>query len=281
MDGECLGDTIAFFPFFDQYRHKHNVELVVATAWNCLFDASYPDIEFIPQGATPLRIDEVISMKVELGLKRGLNYQRMAAEQLGLEYVEVRPRISTKIQGNIFERKYVTIATQSTAQCKYWNYPNGWEQVIEWLQFKGYDVIDIDRDPLFGSNGVWNRIPPNARDVTGNMPIEYRVNQIMNGEFHLGLSSGLSWLAWALHKKVLMVSGHSGPHCEFQEDNYRVFNTDVCNDCWSDPRVAWDPHNWIWCPRHEGTVRHFECTIQITPKMVMDKIEDLIEDLRT
>jgi autotransporter strand-loop-strand O-heptosyltransferase len=105
------------------------------------------------------------------------------------------------------------------------------------------------------------------------------MNEIANAEFFIGLGSGLSWLAWALGKKVVMIAGHSAPDSEFQEDNYRIYNPNICCNCWGDPSAKWDAFNWTWCPRHEGALRQFECTSKITPKMVMEQVEVLLADL--
>ena len=36
-------------------------------------------------------------------------------------------------------------------------------------------------------------------------------------------------LAWALNKKVVMISGCTSEDNEFKENNYRVINKNVCN----------------------------------------------------
>jgi hypothetical protein len=40
------------------------------------------------------------------------------------------------------------------------------------------------------------------------------------------------------------------------------------NSCWNDVRERFDRHNYMWCPRHLGTDRHFECTRLITATQV-------------
>ena len=100
----------------------------------------------------------------------------------------------------------------------------------------------------------------------------------MNGcEFFIGLGSGLSWLAWALEKPVVLISGFSRPFSEFSIDCERVFNPDVCNGCYNDSQL--DPSNWKWCPIHEDTDRMFECTKTITPSVVKESINNIIEKL--
>ena len=278
-DGVCLGDTISFFPYFEEYRKKNNVHVIAMTAWGTLFDNTYPNIEFVDWNSPVPKNDKFIQMAVQMGENRGMPYTTQAATQLGLPIKEIRPIIRPKVSGNLFGKKYVTIATKSTTQCKFWNYPNGWEMVIDWLKDKGYEVVAVDREDYFGKTGYMNKIPDGAKNWTGRFPIEYRVNEIYNSEFFIGLGSGLSWLAWGCGKKVVMIAGHSAPNSEFQEDNYRVYNPNVCSNCWGDPLAVWNAYNWTWCPRHEGDLQEFECTKMITPKMVIVKVEELIKDL--
>ena len=44
------------------------------------------------------------------------------------------------------------------------------------------------------------------------------------------------------------------------------------NSCWNDPRVLFDHKDFLWCPRHTGTPRQFECTRLITPEQVIATI---------
>jgi autotransporter strand-loop-strand O-heptosyltransferase len=85
------------------------------------------------------------------------------------------------------------------------------------------------------------------------------------------LGSGLSWLAWALNKPVVLISGFSKPFAEF-ETPYRIINEKVCNGCWNNEKHTFDKNNWLWCPEN----KNFECTRSITPEMVMEKINNLL-----
>ncbi len=77
----------------------------------------------------------------------------------------------------------------------------------------------------------------------------------------IGLSSGLSWLAWAAGAPVVMISGFTHPINEFPTP-YRVINWHVCNSCWNDDTTDFnnqDRADFLWCPRHKDTPRMFEC----------------------
>ena len=69
-----------------------------------------------------------------------------------------------------------------------------------------------------------------------------------------------------------MISGFTHPTNEFATP-YRVINYHACNSCWNDPRVRFDHKDFLWCPRHAGTPRQFECTRLITAAQVQQAIQ--------
>ena len=91
-------------------------------------------------------------------------------------------------------------------------------------------------------------------------------------EFFIGIGSGVSWLAWALNKKVVLISGFSKALAEFHTP-YRVINEDVCNGCWNDKDHKFDKGDWNWCPEHKNTDKHFECSKEISFETVKEKID--------
>ena len=52
-----------------------------------------------------------------------------------------------------------------------------------------------------------------------------------------------------------------------------MINYHTCNSCFNDIRVALDKTDFLWCPRHAGTPRQFECTRLITPEHVTATIQ--------
>ena len=107
--------------------------------------------------------------------------------------------------------------------------------------------------------------------VPEDKSIENTMNLIHYSKFFVGLSSGLSWLAWALKKDVVMISNFTQADHEFK--CIRVTNTNVCHGCWNDPQYKFDKGDWGWCPVHKGTDRQFECQTSITAQMVIDEIK--------
>ena len=99
------------------------------------------------------------------------------------------------------------------------------------------------------------------------------MNDLYFCDFFIGLTSGLSWLAWSLEKPVVLISGISKDHVEFATP-YRVTNTNVCHACATEKGFEFDKADWMFCPKN----KNFECTSSITFEMVKEKIDKLIKD---
>ena len=99
---------------------------------------------------------------------------------------------------------------------------------------------------------------------------------ISNCKFFIGLSSGLSWLAWAMNKNVVLISNFTSYDHEFLDNCIRITNPNVCHNCWGNPNFLFDKGDWNWCPIHKGTDRQFECSKIITGKMVIEKVKEIL-----
>jgi autotransporter strand-loop-strand O-heptosyltransferase len=141
------------------------------------------------------------------------------------------------------------------------------------LRKEGITPVCIDRHGSFGNDGWWNEVPSSAVKKQG-MNLQEMTNYIHHSEFFIGISSGLSWVAHALGKKVVMISGVTSLDNEFEEDTIRISNQNVCNGCINNPSVWFDPSDWLWCPFHKNTERQFECTKTITPDEVFLSIKE-------
>lgn len=282
IDSQSLGDILAYTGQIDRFQMQHGCKLDVLALNKELaeiLNLSYENINFISDAG--YKEDYYAIYKIGYPLEnwqnrnpidpRTIPLQKVASSVLGLDFKEQKP-ILTFLNTTKKNKKYVTIATQSTAQCKYWNNKNGWDDVINHLNSKGYDVWCIDRFPAFGNQKQkMNYIPSGAINKTGDFSLETRMSQIYNSEFFIGLGSGLSWLAWALNKPVVLISGFSKSFAEF-ETPYRIINESVCNGCWNDPSLKFDKADWMWCPRS----KNFECSSKITSEMVIEKINTLL-----
>jgi len=309
---QSLGDNIAWSPYCYEYHKVTGNNLVVKTRWAELFNDIEDKVRFVPcqtikqfhtTGEThPNGLPEVLGkgsdgnfdvdwrkqiIKADLGQIDGLKkinfhlnkktpIQKQICDQLHIEYKQIIPTISKKgiDQYETPKNKYVCISVQSTSKCKLWT-ESGWDKVVKFLKAKGYKVLCVDKYSSWGAPNDFNFMPKKAIDETGNFPIANRVKQIMNCDFFIGLSSGLSWLAWALGKKVVMISGCTHKINEF--DCFRVQNESVCHGCLNDEdlscfeEIQW---NWPYCPRN----KKFECRRKISFDMVKEQIIALRND---
>jgi len=288
LDSSAIGDTLAWFPYVEEFRKKHNCQVVCSTFHNDWFEKEYPEIEFITPGtpATDLYAmyslgwhyneDSEVNTDCNPNDFRKYSLQECSADILGIDYEEIKPKLSFQKTLQLFpiEGKYVVIAPHASAHAKYWNYPGGWQSIIDYLNKEGYKVVMITQEPL-GDDWHDSKLGGTLTgviDKTGNYPLEDRATDIMGAEFFIGVGSGLSWLSWALGTKTILISGFSAPFSEFK-DCERVFTSSpsACNSCYNKTRL--DAGDWEWCPFHKGTDRHFECTKTILPSQVTEAIE--------
>ncbi|HWB49311.1 MAG TPA: autotransporter strand-loop-strand O-heptosyltransferase [Stellaceae bacterium] len=275
-----LGDGIGWFPNAVRFQQRHGCRLTCAMNGKLipLFRGAYPQIDFVPYDAVDTArfyasyivgvfFDAQHYQVLQPTDFRIVGLHRTAAYILGLEPDETPPRVALDDGPRPIPEPYVCIAVQSTGQGKYWNNPQGWPETVRYLKEMGYRVICIDRDAVHGQGTVWNRMPPGAEDQTGDRPLLERARWLRHADFFIGLSSGLSWLAWAVGTPVVMISGFTHPINEFATP-YRIINYHVCNSCWNDLTLGFEPGDFIRCPRHQGTPRQFECTAAITAEHV-------------
>lgn len=282
-----LGDLIGWFPYAEKFLRKHDCRLECTMAQNILelFKDQYKGITLSPAPRAKMK-KPYASYRVGLFFRGEINHQpydfrrvglhRTAGYILGVDPAEEPPRLPQNLPREIKE-PYVCIATKATTLAKMWNNGYGWDLVIEHLQKLGYRVLCIDKERTTGIGYVWNHLPHNAEDFTGDRPLLERAAMLHHAEFFIGLSSGLSWLAWAAGTPVVLISGFSLPNHEFTTP-YRVDNTHVCHGCIDATDVDFDHKDYLWCPRHKGTERQFECTLAITGRQVINTIERLRRD---
>jgi autotransporter strand-loop-strand O-heptosyltransferase len=257
-----LGDNIAWMPYCLEFKKKYQCEVIVSTFKNFLFESVYPELEFVKPGDV---VNNIVAMP-ELGWhwdknKEPVNpitipLQKSACTILHLPYKEMRPRI-IDVPGVLLEgEKYVCISTKSTSECKHWD---KWPQLISRLKDQGYRVIELSKE----ANDY-------GAEKLENTSLESVINHLRGCEFYIGLSSGISWLAWAVETKVVMIANFTTSDHEFE--CVRVENRSVCNGCWNNPKFKFNKGDWNWCPEHEGTPRQFECHKSIS-------VDDVINSL--
>ena len=282
LNSKSIGDTLAWFPYVDEFRKKWNCEVVCSTFWNHLFIDSYPEIEFVNPGSVVNNIYAMYSIgwfyngdifdnqRNPVDFKKG-PLGKTSTDILGLEFDYVKAKINLP---KVDKVKRVGIAIHSTAQAKYWNNPNGWQEVTDYLISLGYEVLVLSKE---GDGYMGNNLPKGSVQLpAGSM--DNLINVMSSCEFFIGIGSGLSWVSWTLNIPTVLISGFSSPVSEFEGDDViRIFNNNSCNSCYN--RYRLDAGDWNWCPDHKDTNRQFECTKSITSKMVIDvlKLKNWIE----
>lgn len=285
INSTSLGDTIGVMPCIEKFIETTQDKVLVRgnPQHYSLFSKSYPSIIFYENG---MSFDK--SLKLEYDFNSPL--QTGFAKQLGFQdWTYIRPRVDLPDGVRPIKGKYVAISIHSTSQLKYWNHPLGlksqptspnWGELCGLIRKAGLTPVIVERDEMFGVPPYRNGMPSKANKKIG-LPFKDVMNYIYHSEFFIGLSSGTSWLAHAMNKKVAMISNFSEDWNEFDlscEDYKRITNKSVCHGCWNkiNNEHSFDPGDWYWCPKHRNTERQFECHTSITPQMVFEEIKDWI-----
>lgn len=278
----ALGDTIAGVQYLEDLRINKKVEVLVFSCHSNLMRGSYPglkfyDIPFYWIDHPPIDINwmlklcDLLVMPYQRQLEgwKSKPLQWVMPEVLGLNYYPTRPHLTPSgTYPTDPNKKHVVIATRATGVYKEWNHPTGWGEVAETLMDAGYVVYDVSLDPPIEIPGVI-RVDKES--------LENATDLLYKSEFVIGLSSGISWLAWGLGKPVILISGFTEAFHEF-ETPYRIeAPKNVCRGCFHDPKFSQEAVRPVmWCPRK----KHFECSVKIEPETVIAAVERLINDYK-
>jgi len=280
FESKSLGDNLAWIGYVEKFMVDKKCKVVCSTFFNELFINQYPEIEFVNPGATVNNINAQYRIGIFKTDKNEVDFNfhpsdpkklplmKVASDILGLDYSEIRPKLPNYSKE---KKKRVSIAIHSTAQCKYWNNPNGWQEVVDYLIDLGYEVrlLSKEEDGYMGNKnpkGVVQQPPSNIKEI---------LRVIQESELFIGVSSGLSWLSWAANVPTVLISGFTDDYLEPKDGVFRVINKNVCNSCWHSHEF--DPGDWNWCPVHKNTKNQFECSKTITSGDVIKQIDMIIK----
>lgn len=279
LESRSLGDTLAWFPQVVQYAKETGAKVVCSTFWNELLKEGHPEIELVEPGTVVHGIYAMHSIGWFYDEKGNFNWTtnprdfrklplgETAADILGIEFKHRRANIVRKKAPIHYNR--IGLGFHSTAQAKYWNNPDGWDELVDFFSTIGMQSMVISHE---GDGWMGNAHPK------GSVMLEpggiWELIDVLRGlKLFVGLGSGLSWLAWTLGVPTVVISGFSEPYSEFDGDDVvRVGSAAECGGCYNSHRL--DAGDWNWCPLHKGTDRQFECTKSITAKMVIEKIRE-------
>jgi len=299
---KALGDTIAWLPYCDEFRKKHNCDVYVFTHFKNLFRESYPNLkwfddeihnennyEFFASYAILVGIDkekhneginklnDYFRKKINVKYIENLSFydkrlhkehpmyiplQQVASNVLGLEYEEIQTIINVKNNDRPIEKKYICISEFASA--------GGlkiWQNSIGWQSIVDFFVrLGYEVVSISKEKSTLKNITKR----NGDFSLEDRLWYLKHSEFFVGMPSGLSWLAWTTNIKVVMIGGFSEDWFEFSKNCIRVKNYDSCTGCFNSEKHA-DKlccYHDSFCPEN----KNFECSRKISPKMVLNKI---------
>jgi autotransporter strand-loop-strand O-heptosyltransferase len=282
LDSKALGDSLAWISYVEEFGKVHNCKMVVSTFMNTMFESRYPNIEFVEPGTNVQNLyamygiglfyneDSTINIYKNPIDPKGQTMQKMCSDILGLEYKEIKPKLKERkpyIESNY---KQVCIGIHGTAQSKFWNNPTGWQDVVDWLNAKGYVVKLLSKE---GDNYMGNQLP-NGIVKHPNGPLELVMDEMLKSKAFIGIGSGLSWLSWGLDVPTVLISGFSYDWAEMKDCIRIAAPKGKCEGCFN--RLRLDAGDWNWCPDHKGTERQFECTKTITSEMVIKELEKFL-----
>ena len=229
LDAKALGDTLAWIPYVEEFRLNHNCNVICSTFFNHIVKNVYTNIMFV---APNTYIDNIYAQyyvgasdegnEAYTPLRSGcFPFQKTASDILGLAHKEVRPTLEKLVENSIrrIEGKYVCISEFGSSQTKMWKEGvQGWQQIVDYLNSKGYRVVVISKEKTTLTNII---------DLSGNYSLFDRMIDLYHCEFFIGVSSGLSWLAWGLNKHVVMVSDVTPIEHEFTSNCTRISANDL------------------------------------------------------
>lgn len=282
IESDALGDTIGAMSIINRWAEINSKNVSVICKYPDLFRNSYPNLVLYKRSKYECKYDSTSGTWEfdNLVYNEYINTKYKFETPLMKGYANdfnIDPNVKIKVDSVKKERpikaKYVCIGVQSTSQCKYWNYPDGWNILCGMLRKKGLTPVCVEKDYSFGIVGSMNEVPSRSLKKIG-MPFNDVINYIEHCEFFIGLSSGLSWLAQGLGKPTVIISNTTSKDNEYIDENtIRIYDETVCHGCFH--KYPFNSGDWLWCPVYRNdNDRRFICTKAITPESVMSKIEE-------
>jgi autotransporter strand-loop-strand O-heptosyltransferase len=280
FDSSSLGDTLAWMGQMIRFKQHHGIRrLQVRTHKNWLFDREYylrNGVELVDDWTTTPSCYYTVGVYFDEQEPwrrwehkydwRTVTLAKIATDRLGIEHQEARPKLAREFRlakSSKYSKKHVVIATQSTAQAKYWNNPTGWQDLAAWYNSQEIEVYHSSKEGAAPQGTI--QLGESLEEVAAC---------INSAEHFVGISSGLSWFAWALDKHVILISGFTDPYVEFQTNVSYINNHQFCHGCWG--FRVFERGDWNWCPDWKGTARQFECSKKISAEQVIEQANSLL-----
>lgn len=254
----ALGDALAWIPVVQAWIEKEDLNQVfLLSNWKKIFNpAKYPKISWLDNEEQYRKVGDEgkafcfgISRLPEFANNPRLNYANpiiwketnmidIQNHTFGVDLIERKPHLVPLRPDRLVKEKYITICNAGSQRLKHVLKPKTWTALIKKCKDLGYKVVSVG-----------NHISYLPEVYSGNSPEIYQAMALIrDAEFHIGLSSGSSWLAWAYDTPVLMLGNFTDPGFEFTTNIVRVIdksgNWGVFNDS-TKPWIAelnYDPY---------------------------------------
>lgn len=229
FDSYALGDSIAWIPYVEEFRKKHNCTVICSTFYNYIFEKPYPEILFVEPN---IKIKNIYAQYyIGACLENNFSYspvnasvrplQESSSLSLGLEPRELVPDLTKSFNKNEAPKirgKYVCISEYASDDKKMWKEVGGWDRIVRFLRKKGYIVVSISKEPT-KLEGVMN--------LSGDLDLKERMLDLYHADFFIGVSSGLSWLSWSVGTHVFMISDTTPYWYEFKNGSTRFCSKNI------------------------------------------------------
>jgi len=222
MDAYALGDNLAWMPYVEEFRKKHDCKIICSTFWNPLFISEYPEILFV---APNTRIDNIFAqyyIGTHDDTPPGYSpstyitepLQKIASDILGLEWKEIPAKVAHIPQQK--NPKKICISQFASLDMKTWH--GDWQKLVDWLISMGYEIHVISKE----KNTLQRVI-----DKSGDIPLAERIYDLTSAQYFIGCSSGLSWLAHSLGCHIFLISDFTPKNHEFSVNTTRIYGKGV------------------------------------------------------
>jgi len=278
-----LGDFLLWLPVFERFRLKHNCLLIVHCEKTSFIDTvhkSYPNIIFthnygalINEGLYAI-YEPMLStydMYFTKGYPKFNTSQQAATELLGMEYEPIIPRIDSTDERPDIDGKYICITEfGSTNIEKIWIYPNGYKTVADYMVSKGYKVLTISAEPSnISGEGIIDKTGCGLKEM-----IQY----IKYSDMLLGGATGPMIAGLALGIPTIQISTNTWPDKSLPLHYVYNHTEGTCFGCYTkepknDNVKCTNKSPVPWISSHAFVP---ECSWNITPDMVIDKINEVM-----
>ena len=273
---KTLGDFLLWVPVYDLFQRIHNCHLIVLIhrkEFAEIVSNSYPNILFVTDlNSIPMEIIYATyhpSLQITDTLYNGTYPKTQTVQQafstfFNVPYIPTVPLIdSTEVR--LIDEKYICLTEfGSSNPWKCWiTKEYGWHKISEYFNTIGYKVVPI-------SNETTNLHGPHVINKSC-CSLKEMIQYIKYADLTIGASTGPLVVSLALNKPTINICTATYPNFDLPYINVYNHTPNTCHSCHS-----WEPEKKPpinICPNRNPFP---ECSENITPEMVINKIKKLL-----